>query len=300
MIKKGYVDILFRYLPLRICRAVHSLPIEIFESANEIRLRRNAPVSVSCGNRNVLFDESGRVCNISRAVCATDSEFAECLSKLTGGSLYTCDEYVASGYIPLPEGGRAGVCGRANPKGGFAEISSINLRLHRFLPDIAKPLIDRYRVEGVCGTIICSPPALGKTTFLRSVAYLLGSGIGINVKRVAIADERNEISVGIGQTGLLDIISSMPKTESINMLTRTMSPEVIICDEIGAKEVEAIIEAQNTGVCLIASAHCETPKGLAKRGKMKLLLEQGIFPLCVVLGYDGGYTRQITETEAFL
>jgi len=297
---KNTLDTLFRYLPIRICYAVNSLPSEILKSANEIRLRRNAPMSVSCGNKNILFDETGRLCSVSRAICATDIEITECLSKLTGGSLYTCDEYIASGYIPLPEGGRAGVCGRANFKNGFAEINSINLRLHRFLPDVAKPLVSKLNDDGLCGVLVCSPPSMGKTTFLRSVAYLLGSGKGISPKRVAIADERSEISVGIEKNGLVDVIKALPKSEAINIFTRTMSPEIIICDEIGVDEVESIIEAQNTGVSLIASAHCETPKQLLLRGRMKLLIEQGLFRMCVILGYDSGYTCEIAETEAFL
>ena len=297
---KNTLDVLFRYLPLRICFAVNSLPSEVLEKANEIRIRRNAPISVTCGNKNILFDEKGRVCNVSKAICATDGEIAECLSKLTSGSLYTCDEYVASGYIPLAEGGRAGVCGRANSRGGFAEINSINLRMHRFLPDVAKSLVQKLNRDGLCGVLVCSPPAMGKTTFLRSAAYLLSSGKYIPPTRVGIADERGEISAGIDKSGLLDVISSMPKGEAINMLTRTMSPQIIICDEIGGSEAEPIIEAQNTGVSLIASAHCENPQKLLLRGRMKLLLERDLFKLCVILGYDGGYTCEIAETEAFL
>ena len=297
---KNTLDVLFRYLPLRICFAVNSLPSEVLEKANEIRIRRNAPISVTCGNRNILFDEKGNVCNVHKAICATDNEIADCMSKLTSGSLYTCDEYVASGYIPLAEGGRAGVCGRANPRGGFAEINSINLRLHRFLPDVAKSLVERLNRDGLCGVLVCSPPAMGKTTFLRSAAYLLSSGKGIQPTRVGVADERGEIAAGIDKSGLLDVISSMPKSEAINLLTRTMSPQIIICDEIGGNEAEAIIEAQNTGVSLIASAHCETPQKLLLRGRMKLLLERDLFRLCVILGYDGGYTCEIAETEALL
>ena len=84
------------------------------------------------------------------------------------------------------------------------------------------------------------------------------------------------------------------------MLTRTMSPEIIICDEIGGSEVDSVIEAQNTGVSFIASAHCETPRQLLFRGRLKSLLESKLFKLCVMLGYDGGYTCKIAETEEFL
>lgn len=298
------IDLLFRYLPLRVSRAVHSLPPEIFESINEIRLRKNAPISITVGSKNLFFNENGELCGLNSAIEIFDCELAESISKLTGGSLYTCDEFLKNGFIPLPEGGRAGVCGKANFRSGknfgFTEILSINLRLHRNIPNFAMPLINEFSLKGVCGALVCSPPALGKTTFLRSCAYLLASGRGISPKRVGIADERCELSVGLEGCGIADILVAMPKADAITMLTRTMSPEIIICDEIAASETDAVLEAQNTGVALIASAHCRSPRELLFRGRMKELLGSGIFKKCVILGYDGRYNIKISETEEFL
>lgn len=275
------------------------MPDEILSAANEIRLRKNAPLSVTVGDKNILPDEEGRVSTISRCLCVSDKEIEECIYKLTDGSLYTCDRYIPQGFIPLPEGGRAGVCGRIGPK-GFAEITSVNLRIHRFLPKIAAELITYYKNEGICGALVCSPPALGKTTFLRSAAYLLSKGIGISPLRVGVADERCELAVGVGDFGLCDIISGMPKAEAINILTRTMAPQVIICDEIGAEETKSVLQSQNTGVCLIASAHCKSPRELFKRGDMGLMLESGIFPLSVILEYNQAYQYRIVKTEEHL
>lgn len=297
---KNTLDLLFRYLPLRVSRAVHSLPEAVFNSANEIRLRKYAPVTVTVGSRNVAFDENGAVCALSRALRVSAEEFNECLMRLTDGSLYTCESYIANGFIPLAEGGRAGVCGRGDAKGGFYEITSVNLRLHRFLPYVARPLVDKFGTGGVTGTLVCSPPAVGKTTFLRSASYLIASGNGIAPKRVCIADERREIAVGIEGSGLIDVISLLPKAKAIEIFTRTMSPEVVVCDEIGADEVEAIAETQNSGIPLIASAHCKRPTDLIKRGRMKKLLEQGIFPLCVLLSNEHGFSCEIHETEKLL
>lgn len=296
---KNGIDNIFRYLPIRLSCAINRLPEQILNNITEVRLRKNAPLSLSVGNKNLCLDESGRVCNLPNALRVRESEMQDCLAKLTRGSLYTCDEYIAKGFIPLAEGGRAGVCGRSN-RNGFAEITSINLRIYRFLPDVARPLVEKLSADGICGVIVCSPPAMGKTTFLRSAAYLLSVGKGISPIRVGVADERCEIAVGIGGGGILDVISSMPKAEAMTILTRTMSPEVIICDEIGASEVESVLEMQNTGVALIASAHCKTPSDLMRRGRMKALIEQGAFKLCVMLGYNGSYTCEIAETEAFL
>ncbi len=298
------LDSLFKYLPLRIVKAVNSLPAEIFVRANEIRLRKNSPVSVTVGNKNVLFDENGMIADIKKSIRATEQELAETLSKLTNGSFYTCDEFVSMGFIPLPEGGRAGVCGKANQTDGkvhsFSEIFSINLRIHRFLPEVAKDLVSEFSKNGIKGTLVCSPPALGKTTFLKSAAYLISNGQGIECKRVGIADERCELSVGLFESGLLEIISGLPKSKAMTILTRTMSPELIICDEISADDVEPVLEAQNTGVPLIASAHCQTPSDLLRRGKMKKLLDNGVFSLCAVLSYDGDYKCKMGRIEDFL
>lgn len=301
---KKTLDLLFRYLPIRISQAIHSLPAEIFEGMNEIRIRKNAPLSVTIGSKSIFLDGNGKVCTLSRAIKTDESEMREIISRLTDGSLYTYGDYIKKGFIPLPEGGRAGVCGKAVVSEGgitdFSEITSIDLRLHRFIPDFASPLIDEYRKNGITGTIVCSPPALGKTTFLRSTAYLLSTGSGIKPKRVAVADERCEISVGIERFGTLDILSGAPKSEAINILTRSMAPEVIICDEISGGETDAVLEAQNTGVSLIASAHCLTPRELYKRGRLKALIDSDVFPLAVILGYDGKYTCRIGKTEDFL
>ncbi len=301
---KRTLDSLFKYLPIRLSQAVHSLPREIFEEINEIRIRKNAPVSITVGARNLFFDENGIICNVTRAIKTDEYEMREVISRLTNGSLYTYGEYIRKGFIPLPEGGRAGVCGRALTSDGritdFSEITSIDLRLHRFIPDFAIPLIEEYRKNGAKGALVCSPPALGKTTFLRSAAYLLTSGKGTKPKRVAVADERCEISVGIEHLGTIDILSGAPKAEAINILTRSMAPEIIICDEISVSETDAVLEAQNTGVSLIASAHCPTPRELYKRGRLKLLIDSGIFPLAVILEYDGGYKCRIGKTEDFL
>lgn len=297
---KNTHELLFRYLPLRLSMLIHSLPEPLFNSINEVRLRKNAPLSLTCSGKNILLDRFGSPCKAESALCTDEYEFAECLSRLTEGSLYSYDEYLGMGFIPLREGGRAGVCGRYDPNGSFSEITSISLRLHRFLPDIAAPLIRRFSETGMQSVLVCSPPAMGKTTFLRSAAYLLAIGKGIPPKRVCIADERAELAVGLTNTGLADVISLMPKAKAIEIFTRTMSPEVIICDEISASDVEPLAESVASGICLIASAHCKDPQDLKRRGRMRRLSEENMFPVCVLLDNKNGYTCRIEKTEAFL
>lgn len=294
------IDSLFRYLPLRINRALNALPFEVLSSANEVRLRRNAPISLTVGTRNLTFDSLGRICDIKNAMRSTEPELFECVERLTDGSVYTYDEYLKKGFIPLANGGRAGVCGNASPSGGWSEIYSINLRICRFIPKAADGLIKLFAGEGIKSTLVCAPPALGKTTFLKSAAYLLANGIGIPSTRVGIADERGELFSGINDNGLIDPCVFLPKAQGIELLTRVMSPEVIICDEISASEVDAVIEAQNCGVSLIASAHCVNMQELLLRGRMKTLVNPNVFPLCVTLGFDGEFNCTVHKTEELL
>ena len=289
-------EILFRYLPIRISKALHSLPENLLLSIDEIRLRKDSPISATAGRKNLTFDECGRACPVSSAMCATTSELLECVSKLTEGSRYTCDEFIAKGFIPLSEGGRAGICGRSDGKGGIGEIYSVSIRLHRLIPDAAKILVREFAERGVRGTLVCAPPAMGKATFLRSAAFLLSRGEGITPMRVCVADERCEIAPSGTLFGLCDILSGIPKAEAITMLTRTMSPEIIICDEITDNEADSVLGAQNTGVSLIASAHCTHPRELIKKGRLGRLVELGVFSLFVTLGNDR--KAHLSELEA--
>lgn len=289
-----------RYLPARIAAAVGMLPSRLRTEASELRLRAEMPASVTVGEKNILFDDSGKACEGIRALRASRAELLECVSKLTRGSLYSCENAVSMGYIPLPEGGRAGVCGRAKLCGGriecFSEITSVNLRVHRFVPDFALPLAEYYRENGICGAVVCSPPARGKTTFLRSAAYMLSCGVGIPRKRVGIADEREEIVTPETRLGIADAVIGSPKGIAIELLTRTMSPEIIICDEIGESECESVLAAQNSGVSLIASAHAGSAGELLRRRGIKRLIDNGVFRLCITIG--AGYSAVITELEA--
>ena len=296
----GAIDMLLCYLPLRIARAINCLPIEIVTSASEIRLRKNAAVSLTSGMKSVTFDQSGRICDVGYGIRVTDAELNECIERLTEGSLYSYDEHLSRGFIPLPNGCRAGVCGRLAHKGVWAEIYSVNLRAACFVPNAASELISVFAREGIKSTLVCAPPALGKTTFLKSAAFLLSTGIGIEPTRVGLADERGEISFGINNNGLTDRCVFLPKAEGIELLTRVMSPQVIICDEITANELDSVIEAQSSGVSLIASAHCESVSELRHRGRMNALANAEIFPLCVPLSYDGGYRNAVFNTKELL
>lgn len=88
---------------------------------------------------------------------------------------------------------------------------------------------------------------------MRDIVRSISTGIkeinftGINV---GLVDERGEIAAlykGIPQKDIgirTDILENIPKSIGIKMLIRSMSPQIVVADEIGKKEdVEAIKEA---------------------------------------------------------
>ena len=73
-------------------------------------------------------------------------------------------------------------------------------------------------------------------------------------------------------------MDACPKAEGMMMMIRSMSPDVLIVDEIGRKEdTEAILEAVNAGICLMMTTHGENYQDILRRPILKPILEQKIF-----------------------
>ena len=76
-------------------------------------------------------------------------------------------------------------------------------------------------------------PDSGKTTLLRGVARELAK----QNRAVAVIDERREIFPLEESAALpLDILSGIPKGQAVQMALRTLSPQVILLDELGGMD----------------------------------------------------------------
>lgn len=268
------------YLPPKFLTPIQNLPTGMASRITEARFRLEKPFSLTVDGRNLMPDAYGRPCLLQNALTVTGEDLRMLLARLTEGSLYAFEACMAEGFIPLEGGCRAGLAGdmvQASHGWSFREITSVNLRISRFLPEFARSLADLLEKEPKSALVI-SPPAGGKTTFLRSAAYLLSAGS--HPKRVGIADERGELAI---PHGLCDRITGCPKHRAIELLTRTMSPEYLVCDELGAGEEAPLLAAQNTGVKLLASAHGGSPEEALRRPCVKFLWDGGVFDLLVVL-----------------
>ena len=117
--------------------------------------------------------------------------------------------------------------------------------------------------------------------------------------RVAVVDSRDELGdLPHPSEHSIDILTGYPKAEAILMATAFMNPEVILCDEIGSlEEARAMLEAQNCGVPLIATAHGESLESLLWRPQIRLLHESRVFSLYIGIRISGDGFEYVINTR---
>ena len=274
-------------LPYRLLEEIRS-KTEL-DKIEEIRLRRGRRASLTLPGKNLILN-----------TVLDGAELDGTLTGMCSGSLYAYSDTINKGYVSLPDGVRVGVCGRANCEGermiGVHEISSLVIRIpHRArrLGDVVCRLLHEFGRER--GVLVYSPPGVGKTTLLRGVISLLSSGD--QPLRTAVVDSRGELTFSVGGSDLcVDVLSGYPRALGIEIATRTLSAEVIVCDEIGDyTEAMALVSSHNCGVPLIASAHAGSVEELLRRTGIMLLHEANLFGAYVGIrrAANGGFDYDV-------
>lgn len=282
-----------RALSDRLYKTVYKLPNELKASVQEIRIRAEKPLVLSMGRKTMFVDKAFELSDsIENSVTASFDDIVASFQNVCCYSVYSHQNEIKNGFVTMGSGHRVGICGTAVTSHGeissVRDISSLNIRIAREIPDSAEELLQRVgSVEG--GLLIVGMPCSGKTTILRDLARRISLGIGCRIMRTSVVDERSELSgtyAGIARNdlGLSDILNSYSKHEGIMQALRTLSPEAIICDEIGASaDMRAIEQGINAGVSIVATIHAGSYRELLARSQGKALINSGAFRTVVIL-----------------
>lgn len=262
--------------------------------AQEIRIRVNKPIIIVCPKEIFFVAYNGCITKDSNAslYMTTNEDIQESFRKMCSYSIYSYQNEIINGYITIKGGHRIGICGTAVLNNGtitnIRDISSFNIRIAREVKNISNELIKEFlRDEG--GMLLIGAPSCGKTTLLRDIARELSVRNLCSMKKVVVVDERGELSGtyrGVSQNdlGLSDVLNCYNKEDGIVQAIRALSPDVIICDELGNyKDISAIEQSINAGVSIIASIHAGSLDELIRRDKVRELLSTEAFKTIAIL-----------------
>ncbi|MDY3030599.1 MAG: stage III sporulation protein AA [Clostridia bacterium] len=267
------------YMPSSLRKYMYKINLD---EAYEIHMRLGKPFMIYYSDGCYFVNSAGVLTSSPKgAVKITRTHIEEALELASHSSLYAKKDSIAEGFITIEGGHRIGICGSGVFKNGrldfLKDISSLNYRLAcEYIGAADIPSQSAINGGEVMNTLFISPPGAGKTTMLRDMARILSE----NGFHVAIADERSEIAALHGGVSpfrfgnFTDILDGVKKSEAMLMLLRSMSPEVIITDEIGTKEdIEAIKTVINCGVKIIAAIHGSSLAQIRRRSELAECLE---------------------------
>ncbi|MGG5462456.1 stage III sporulation protein AA [Clostridium sp. B9] len=281
---------IFAVLPDRVSMCLKDK--DSLNKLQEVRVKIGKPLSIVMDNNETIFN-----------YVITREDIKTIIQKISNYSLYAFEEDIRQGYITIQGGHRVGLAGQCviqdNSIKTIRNITSLNIRVCREVIGCSNNLMNHI-VENdiVSNTLIISPPKCGKTTLLRDITRNISNGVsqlGFRGKRTVVIDERSEIAAcynGIPQMNVgirTDVYDNCIKSDGMMMAVRGLSPEVIICDEIGTyKDMEGLIMAYNSGVSIIATLHGRNIEELYKRPVFREIVENNIINKVVILSNKRG------------
>lgn len=286
---KGLSDIL-AYLPKSVSEAVGKISPFAASGLQELRLRVNRPLGLVINGRESYVTSRGGMTNSqSMALKITTDEIKGCFKAVCDYSVHSFSRELSEGFITLRGGHRVGLCATAVYNNGafcgIHNISSMNFRIASERIGCASELFVSLFTDELKSVLIAGPPLCAKTTILRDLCRLLGGRY-----RISVIDPRGEIaavSEGVPQNDIgimTDVLDGYPKSEGIRIAVRVMSPQAVVCDEIGGvDEAEMMLDGLNSGVRFIATAHARDYAELCSRTGIRTLLSKGVFDYAVFL-----------------
>lgn len=276
--------------PKYISDVFNSFDSAVKEQINEIRLRKSKPLIIYIKDSAYFVEYTGRLSEkfTNRCITVTAEDFDSVCDKLCSHSYHTNMPSLIDGYITVKNGSRVGAASTAVIKEGktvsVKNITSLNIRISHEYNNCSAKILDLIYRDNLPSIIVAGRPNCGKTTFLRDYARQISNGRKGKAKKVSIVDERQEISgsfdVGINS----DVLCGFKKAKGIEIATRTLSPDLIVCDEIGStEELGAITNAFASGVSFAVSVHLKDADNIFNNNILLSLIETNQFDYIVIL-----------------
>lgn len=264
-------------------------------AVNEVRIRAGRPVALMLPGSTLYLRENSSATQEARdhTVALDLQDIKESFDRLCQYSVHSFVTEIKNGYFTVEGGHRVGFFGAAvlGARGeveAMKEIGGFNVRIAREIIGAADGVFRQINESAIDSTLFVGLPGSGKTTVLRDFARQLSDRCR---RKVLVIDERGEIAASLmgapqNDVGLnTDVLHGFPKVAGILLGIRSLSPEFIVCDEIGGEaEGEALLQCIHTGVKLVASVHAGSVEEALERPFVRQLAREGAFRAVVMLG----------------
>lgn len=278
----------FKYIPQKFR---NPLKMVSQEDIQEFRLRINRPFAVTIFNEEKYLTIDGTLTDdINKGIICTKQDILQSFDAVCNHSVYSYTNELSQGYITIEGGNRVGLCGTYIYKGNnihtIKDISSLNFRIAHQVVGSAESILKMADFSSPKGLLIVGRPLSAKTTILRDLSRIVSKKF-----KISIIDERSELASiynGVPQNDVglkVDIFNNYPKDIAITNAVRTMSPDIILCDEIGTiQDFKAIKKGGICGVKFICTAHAESITQIFKNENFKDIFNTGAFDYITLLG----------------
>lgn len=277
---------IYKYIPTKFRYVLSSINADI----QEIRLRINRALAITTDTIEKYPQLDGTLSESSNyGIICTKEDISQTFENICNHSIHSYARELSQGYITLEGGNRVGICGTYIFKGNelhtIKDINSINIRISHEVRGSACELFKLADFSQPRGILIIGKPLSAKTTILRDLCRLVS-----NRYKVSLIDERSEIASiygGVPQSDIglkVDIFNGYPKDIGISSAIRTMSPNIIFCDEIGTKQDFKSLEwGAICGVKFICTAHASNINQVYRNPNFKRILDTSAFDYIVLL-----------------
>ena len=291
---------ILKYFPEKLRLALVGLDENKTKELYEIRLKSKQPVVLVFSDDKKFVTDSGRMtsfCN-SSVLKISDSELKRIFERMCSYSVYSMAESICNGFITIENGCRVGVYGTAVTEGGsvrsIRNVKGLNIRIAGDFFDISADVYKLFE-NSKPNILICGPPSSGKTTLIKDLCRNLSDRFNY---KISLVDERAEFEnyyLGFNT----DVLTGYPKSVGIMQSVRTLSPEIIVFDELGTtEETETVVEGMNSGVSFIMSIHCNDKNELKKKKQLEKFNEIKVIDYFVFLK-DRAEVSKIVPAEVF-